>query len=152
MVNVRSPKPGSTRATIAALRSCNRPTVVIVKCLSHRLTVRADGTTRTPPNRRNTGIVLHIGQMPQPTATDDQQSQQQAHHRDDAVVARWRCARERLPRDSVARASLSAGVNERIDETYCNQTLALSMDLIPFSSEIAGAWRHSAILSIFAIK
>ena len=53
----------STRATLA--------TVVIVNPCSHRLTVRAVGTTWTSPKRQR--VILDEGEMPQPPAAHEQQ-------------------------------------------------------------------------------
>jgi hypothetical protein len=71
----------------AVLIACSAATVVIVNPCNHRLTVRAVGTTLDFAEALKQRIVLHEGEMPQPSAPDDQQPNQQADHRDGPEVS-----------------------------------------------------------------
>ncbi len=87
-------------------------TVRIVKCRSHRLNVRAVGTTRTLPNRWKIGSSGDVGQMPQAPAANDHQPDEHPHHHHHPEVAPARQVGKRLAHQLIEATGAQVALQE----------------------------------------
>ena len=107
-----------------AASACNRVSVRIVKCRSHRLSVRAVGTTRTVAEPLEDRVVRDVGHVAQAPAADDDQPDQHPYHRDHPKVAPARQVGEgvtdqaiEVARAQVAPEQLQPGIRRQADVT-----------------------------------